>query len=102
MINEILPYLAVSCILFGVGLAVVITKKNLILMLMGVELMLNAVNINFVTFSKFDTTPADGQVFSIFIMIVAAAEVAIGLAIVLKIRKYYAQINPEIVNILKD
>jgi NADH:ubiquinone oxidoreductase subunit K len=102
MINEILPYLAVASILFAIGLAVVITKKNLILMLMGVELMLNAVNINFVGFSKFDSSPANGQIFSIFIMIVAAAEVAIGLAIVLKIRKHYAQINPENVNILKD
>lgn len=102
MINETLPYLTVATILFSIGLAVVITKKNLILMLMGVELMLNGVNINFVGFSRLDNFPANGQIFSIFIMIVAAAEVAIGLAIVLKIKKHYAQISPQNVNILKD
>lgn len=95
MINEIFPYLVVSCLLFAIGLGVVITKKNLILMLMGVELMLNAVNINFIAFAKLNSFPTTGHMFSIFIMIVAAAEIAIGLAIVLKVRKHYQQINPE-------
>lgn len=65
-------------------------------MLMGVELMLNAANINFVVFSKKAENWYDGHLFSIFIMIIAAAEVAIGLAIILKIKKYYENIDPDI------
>lgn len=102
MSNDIFPYLTVAAILFSIGLAVILTKKNLIMMLMGVELMLNAVNINFVSFAKFDTQPNQGQLFTLFIMIIAAAEIAIGLAIVLKIRKHYEMINPENINELKD
>lgn len=100
--NEIFPYLVISCLLFATGLAVVITKKNLIMMLMGVELMLNAANINFVMFSKFSPDPSQAQVFSLFVMIVAAAEIAIGLAIILKIKKHYQTISPENINELKN
>ncbi len=102
MINNILPYLVVSGLLFAIGFAVVVSKKNLILMLMGVEMMLNAVNINFAAFSKFDPDPVQGQIFSVFVMIVAAAEIAVGLAIVLKIRRYYGGIDPENLNNLRD
>lgn len=70
-------------------------------MLMGVELMLNAVNVNFAAFSKFDPDPVQGQIFSIFIMIIAAAEIAVGLAIVLKIRRHYHEIDPEKLNNLQ-
>lgn len=101
MINNIFPYLVVSGLLFAIGFAVVVSKKNLILMLMGVELMLNAVNINFVAFSKFDPDPVQGQIFSVFVMIIAAAEIAVGLAIVLKIRRYYDGIDPEKLNNLQ-
>ncbi len=69
---------------------------------MGVELMLNAVNINFVAFSKFDTIPERGQLFSVFIMIIAAVEVAVGLAIILKIRQYYKNISPDEIQVLKN
>lgn len=101
MINNILPYLVVSGLLFAIGFAVVVSKKNLILMLMGVELMLNAVNVNFAAFSKFDPDPVKGQMFSIFVMIIAAAEIAVGLAIVLKIRRHYHEIDPEKLNNLQ-
>jgi NADH:ubiquinone oxidoreductase subunit K len=100
--NNIAPYLMVSTFLFVIGFAIIVSKKNLIMMLMGVELMLNAVNINFIVFSKFDPTPEQGQLFSIFIMLVAAAEIAVGLAIVLKIREYYNNINPDSLNNLKN
>jgi NADH:ubiquinone oxidoreductase subunit K len=100
--NNILPYLLVSCCLFAIGFSVVVTKKNLILMLMGVELMLNAVNINFIVFSKYDPVPEQGQIFTIFIMLVAAAEIALGLAIILKIREYYQSINPDSITTLKN
>ncbi len=72
------------------------------MMLMGVELMLNAVNVNFVAFSKFDPVPERGQLFSIFIMLVAVAEIAVGLAIILKIKAWYKDINPEKLDTLKN
>ena len=100
--NNILPYLITSGILFALGLTIIVSKKNLILMLMGVELMLNAVNINFVAFSKFDLVPEQGQLFALFIMIGAASEVAVGLAIILKIKKHYENINPENLRDLKN
>jgi NAD(P)H-quinone oxidoreductase subunit 4L len=102
MIDNLMPYLCVSAVLFALGFAVVVTKKNLVLMLMGVEMMLNAVNINFAIFSKFDNSAEQGQIFSIFIMIVAAAEIAVGLAIALKVRKYYQEIDPEKLNSLRN
>jgi NADH:ubiquinone oxidoreductase subunit K len=100
--NDIFPYLLVSGILFAIGLTILVTKKNLILMLMGIELMLNAVNINFVAFSKYDKIPEQGQIFALFVMMIAASEVAVGLAIILKIKKYYENINPEKLNELKN
>lgn len=69
---------------------------------MGVELMLNAANINLVAFSRFDKNPAQGQVFALFVMIIAATEIAIGLAIILKIRTYYKNINPDELTELKN
>ena len=100
--NDIFPYLLVGGILFAIGLTILVTKKNLILMLMGIELMLNAVNINFVAFSKYDKIPEHGQTFALFVMMVAASEVAVGLAIILKIKKHYENINPENLNELKN
>lgn len=100
--NNLTPYLLVSACLLCIGFTVVVSKKNLIMMLMGVELMLNAININFVAFSKFDVIPERGQLFSIFVMLVAVAEISVGLAIVLKIKAYYKDINPERLDTLKN
>lgn len=94
-------YIITALILFGLGLTIVLTKRNLIFMLMGLELMLNGVNINFVYFSQFDQNPEQAQIFSLFIMMVAAAEVAIALAIILKIRSYFKSIDPENISELK-
>jgi NAD(P)H-quinone oxidoreductase subunit 4L len=79
-------YLILSAIMFSIGLYGALTKRNAIVILMCVEIMLNAVNIAMVAFSRF-ITPAllTGQVFTIFIMIVAAAEAAVGLAIIIAI-----------------
>ena len=79
-------YLILSAILFSIGLYGALTKRNTIVILMCIEIMLNAVNIAMVAFSRF-ITPAllTGQVFTIFIMIVAAAEAAVGLAIIIAI-----------------
>jgi NADH:ubiquinone oxidoreductase subunit K len=100
--NNLSNFVFVSAILFALGFAIVISKKNLILMLMGVELMLNAVNINFVAFSKFDTNPSNGQIFSIIVMLIAAAEISVGLALVLRIKDLYNNLNPEGLNTLKN
>jgi len=72
-------YLAVSIILFCLGLLGVIVRRNLLVMYMGLELMLNAANLALVAFSRFNNDP-DGQVFVFFIITVAAAEVSVGLA----------------------
>lgn len=95
-------YLIISALLFSIGLAVVATKRNAILVLMGVELMLNAVNLNMIAFSQFDPQRLQGQMFALFVMVVAAAEVTVGLAIILKIYDYFKNIDLEEVNQLKN
>ena len=74
-------YLVVSAMLFCLGLLGVITRRNLLVIYMGLELMLNAANLALVAFSSFNNNP-DGQVFVFFIITVAAAEVAVGLALI--------------------
>jgi NADH-quinone oxidoreductase subunit K len=76
-------YLVISSVLLALGLFAVMTKRNGIAVLMGVELILNAANINLVAFSHFTTKFIDGQVFAIFVIILAAAEAAVVLAIIL-------------------
>ncbi|MBI4601489.1 MAG: NADH-quinone oxidoreductase subunit NuoK [Planctomycetes bacterium] len=79
-------YLVVSAIVFGLGLLVVITRRNAIALLMGLELLLNSVGLNFVAFAKFATRDAvDGQVITIFLIVIAAAEASLALAITLNI-----------------
>lgn len=78
-------YLALGAILFCIGLLIALTKKNTVAVLMGVELMLNAVNITLIAFSRFSTSDValSSQIFVVFIIAVAAAEVAVGLAMAL-------------------
>ena len=77
-------YLALALILFCIGLYGALSKRNTVIVLISIELMLNAVNINLVAFSKFGVAPSiDGQIFALFTMAVAAAEAAIGLAILI-------------------
>ncbi|MGI9951058.1 NADH-quinone oxidoreductase subunit NuoK [Moorellaceae bacterium AZ2] len=79
-------YLALAGLLFAVGLFGALAKKNAVAVLMGIELMLNAVNINLVAFNRFlNPGEVTGQVFAIFVIVVAAAEVAVGLAIVINL-----------------
>ncbi|MFN3848042.1 MAG: NADH-quinone oxidoreductase subunit NuoK [Spirosomataceae bacterium] len=99
---DIYHYLILSAILFSIGLAVAITKQNAILVLMGVELMLNAVNINLVAFSQYDPNHLQGQMFAIFVIVIAAAEVTIALAIALKIYDYFKNIDLKELNQLKN
>ncbi|TWD99451.1 NADH dehydrogenase subunit K [Neobacillus bataviensis] len=77
-------FLALALILFCIGLYGALTKKNTVIILISIELMLNAVNINLVTFSKYGMTPSiTGQIFALFAISVAAAEAAVGLAILI-------------------
>ncbi len=80
-------YLTISVILFSLGLMCVITKKNAVTVLMGIELILNAANINFIAFARFVDTDFDGQIFAIFVIVTAAASAAVALAIVLNLHE---------------
>lgn len=77
-------YLVISMLLFMAGLMVMLVRKNIVAILLGIELVLNAAALNFVAYSKFVTQNLDGHVFSLFIIVVAAAEAAVGLAIVIR------------------
>lgn len=79
-------YLILSAILFGLGVAGFIYRKSIITVFMSIELMLNAVNLSFVTFS-YENKNIDGHIYSFFVMVVAAAEAAVGLAIILTVFK---------------
>ncbi|HUA22203.1 MAG TPA: NADH-quinone oxidoreductase subunit NuoK [Bryobacteraceae bacterium] len=79
-------YLILSAILFGLGVAGFIYRRNIITVFMSIELMLNAVNLTFITFS-YNFKQVDGHIFSFFVMVVAAAEAAVGLAIILTVFK---------------
>jgi len=79
-------YLILSAILFGLGVAGFIYRRNIITVFMSIELMLNAVNLSFITFS-YKLKQVDGHIFAFFVMVVAAAEAAVGLAIILTVFK---------------
>jgi len=93
-------FLALASILFVIGAYGVLTRKNAIIVLMCIELMLNAANINFVTFAAFRNDAA-GQVFALFSIAIAAAEVAVGLAILLNLQKTQDTINLEDIKLLR-
>jgi NADH-quinone oxidoreductase subunit K len=88
-------FLFVSLIVFALGLYCVLTRKNAIGILMGVELILNSANINYIAFSHFASGRYDGQIFAVFVIMLAAAEAVIGLAIVLGIYQNFATIDVE-------
>lgn len=79
-------YLVVSALSFGIGLMIIITRRNAIAVLMGIELMLNSAGLNFVAFSKFTRADSvEGQVVTLFVIVIAAAEAAVAIALVLNI-----------------
>ena len=95
-------YLILSAVLFVIGLFGALTKRNAVIVLMCIELMLNAVNITMVAFSSYIVpTLLTGQVFAIFVMVVAAAEVAVGLAIILAIYRGLVDIDVTKINLMK-
>jgi NADH-quinone oxidoreductase subunit K len=91
--------LALSAVLFTIGVIGVLTRRNAIIVFMCVELMLNAVNLSFVAFSKL--YGATGQVFVVFVMTVAAAEAAVGLAIIISIFRHQETVNLKDINLLR-
>ena len=95
-------YLVLAAFLFCVGLSVAITRKNAIFVLIGIELMLNAANLNLIAFSQFDGQQLQGQALSLFVIVVAAAEAAVALAIILQVYKHFKTSNLDQIRQLKD
>lgn len=95
-------YLVLGAVLFGLGLFAMISRRNAILVLMGIELILNAANINLVAFSRYNGLGVDGQVVSIFVIILAVAEAAIALGIVLNLYNNFATVDIDEANTMKD
>lgn len=93
-------YLLLSGILFTIGVVGVLTRRNAIVVFMSIELMLNAVNLTLVAFSK-QFNSLDGQVFVFFVMVVAAAEVAVGLALIVAIFRLEQTVSIDKINIMK-
>ena len=94
-------YLIVAAILFTLGIVGVVTRRNGIAVLMGVELILNAANINFIAFARFGGMNLSGHVFSLFVIVMAAAEAAVALAIIHNIYNNLGSVNVDEVNMLK-
>ena len=93
-------YLILSAVLFTLGVAAFLFKRNIITIFMSIELMLNAVNLSFAAFAN-THAKVDGQVFVFFVMVVAAAEAAVGLAIIISVFRTRETLNVDRVNLLK-
>lgn len=93
-------YLILSAVLFTLGVAGFLFRRNLITIFMSIELMLNAVNLSFITFS-YKLKQVDGHIFAFFVMVVAAAEAAVGLAIILTVFKNRSSLAVDDVNSMK-
>lgn len=96
---DLLFYLGIF--LFSSGLMIVFTKKNALLVLMGIELMLNAANLNLVLFNR-NQPGQEGQLFALFVILVAVCETAVGIAIILRVYHYYKSAVPDQINDLKE
>jgi len=94
-------YLILSAVLFSLGIAGFLFRKSVITIFMSIELMLNAVNLSFVAFS-YQLKQVNGHIFTFFVMVVAAAEAAVGLAIILTVFKNRSTLNVDEVNSMKD
>lgn len=95
-------YLFVGAVLFVLGLIGVLSRRNAIGILLGVELILNAAGLNFVAFAKYRTAALDGQVVTLFITLIAAAEAAVALAIILRVYRMRETIDAKTVNELRN
>ena len=95
-------YLVISSILFCFGIFGIVTRKNAVMVLMGIELILNSANINFIAFARYGNFGFQGQLIALFVIVLAAAEAAIALAIVLNIYKTFSNINVDEIDNLRD
>jgi len=95
-------YVAVSAALFALGIVAIVVRRNVLYALMGIEMILNAANINFVAFARFGGNSLDGQMFAIFVIILAAAEAAVALAIVLNVFRLFESVEPGGIDRLRD
>lgn len=93
--------LYLGAFLFCIGLVIVIIKRNTIMVLLGIELMLNASNINLVALNQRHGPALEGQIFALFVIIVAVCEAAVGLAIILRVYRYYQTSIPDQITELK-
>jgi NADH-quinone oxidoreductase subunit K len=93
-------YLALSAILFAIGVAGVVIRRNIIVILMSIEIMLNAVNLTFIAFAR-SSGSMEGQVIVFFVMTVAAAEAVVGLAIVISVFRHRQTLDPQEMHLLK-
>ncbi len=95
-------FLFISAVLFSLGVYIMLARRNVVAVLMGVELILNAANINFIAFTRFGGISLAGQMSAIFVIVIAAAEAAVALAIVLNIYKNFKSVDPAQVDSLRD
>ena len=95
-------FLFLGAVLFGLGLFALVSRRNAILVLMGIELILNACNINLIAFSKFSGLGVDGQVISIFVIILAVAEAAVALGIILNLYNNFSTVNIDEIDNMKE
>ncbi len=93
---------ALSAFLFSAGLFIVFAKKNAIMILLGIELMLNAANLNLILFNRQNPTNYEGQFFALFVILVAVCEAAVGIAIILKAYHYFHTAVPDQISDLKE
>lgn len=94
-------FLLVGAALFSIGFAIAVTKRHFVGILLGIELMLNAVNVNLVAFSRHDPERLEGHLFALFVIVVAATEVAVALAIILRVFGHYKSVDPDEVHDLR-
>jgi NADH:ubiquinone oxidoreductase subunit K len=101
--NALSAYLLLSALLFAIGLAGALTRRNAIIVLIGIELMLNAANLNFIAFWRYGPNPEalTGVMFVIFSIAIAAAEAAVGLALIIAIHRHFKTTDVNDVNELK-
>ncbi len=95
-------FMLVSALLFCIGLFIIVSKKNAIQILIGIELMLNAAILNLVAFGRYDRINNGGQMFALFAIVLAAATTAVALAIILNVYRRYKTIDADKINQLKD
>ncbi|WP_423147266.1 NADH-quinone oxidoreductase subunit NuoK [Rubrolithibacter danxiaensis] len=95
-------FMFISAALFCIGIYAVLTKRNALYILIGIEFIINAAVLNLVAFSRYDKTNTGGQIFALFAIVLAAAGVAVALAIILNVYKQYKTIDPTKIDNLRD